>query len=99
MDIQKLEKILDDIYSKIEKIEKEIESLKPKVPEVMTISVSELSEWIEKEKAKMYQSPLGCLHLSCSNCSGTGVDTRGQACIHFISCNCPQCSPSYTVSG
>lgn len=34
-----------------------------------------------------------CMHDSCPDCLGTGVKHDGSACIHYISCPCPKCSP------
>ena len=39
-----------------------------------------------------YNEP-ACAHRQCPRCKGTGRDERGNACIHFISCPCPKCSP------
>lgn len=36
-----------------------------------------------------------CMHDSCPECLGTGVKHDGSACIHYISCPCPKCSPTY----
>lgn len=36
-----------------------------------------------------------CLHDSCPSCFGTGIKSNGCLCIHYISCPCPKCSPSY----
>ena len=36
-----------------------------------------------------------CLHDQCPNCHGTGIKLDGSACIHFISCPCPKCTPHY----
>lgn len=36
-----------------------------------------------------------CLHDSCSQCKGTGIKENGDYCFHFISCNCPKCTPSF----
>lgn len=33
-----------------------------------------------------------CLHDSCELCSGSGKKIDGSVCIHYISCNCPNCS-------
>ena len=33
-----------------------------------------------------------CLHKGCTDCHGTGKKKNGEACIHFISCPCPQCT-------
>ncbi len=32
-----------------------------------------------------------CAHERCPKCHGTGVDSRGNTCIHYISCRCPRC--------
>jgi len=34
-----------------------------------------------------------CMHDSCPSCVGTGLKSNGSACIHYISCPCPKCSP------
>jgi hypothetical protein len=34
-----------------------------------------------------------CLHNCCPRCNGLGVREDGSPCIHFLSCNCPKCSP------
>ena len=36
-----------------------------------------------------------CMHDQCPECFGTGIKIDGSACIHYISCPCPKCSPSY----
>ena len=36
-----------------------------------------------------------CLHDQCAECVGTGIKLNGSACIHFLSCACPKCSPQY----
>lgn len=36
-----------------------------------------------------------CLHDQCPLCVGTGVKLDGTTCVHYISCGCPKCSPSY----
>jgi len=33
-----------------------------------------------------------CLHDAFIKCHGTGKDSRGGFCVHFISCPCPKCS-------
>lgn len=42
-----------------------------------------LITWAKRQK---------CLHLSCSQCKGTGIKSDGSSCIHMISCPCPKCS-------
>lgn len=34
-----------------------------------------------------------CLHESCSECSGSGINKSGRPCVHGISCPCSKCSP------
>lgn len=34
-----------------------------------------------------------CLHDGCTECIGTGIKRDGSTCIHYISCQCPKCSP------
>lgn len=36
-----------------------------------------------------------CLHDSCPECLGTGIKKDGTMCVHYISCPCPKCSPTY----
>lgn len=36
-----------------------------------------------------------CLHNQCNQCHGTGIKLDGSKCIHYLSCPCPKCSPSY----
>lgn len=36
-----------------------------------------------------------CLHDQCTECHGSGVTSKGDQCIHHISCPCPKCTPSY----
>lgn len=36
-----------------------------------------------------------CLHKQCTNCNGSGKDSRGNLCIHMISCLCPRCRPTF----
>ena len=38
-----------------------------------------------------------CMHDNCSQCCGTGIKVDGLACVHMISCPCPQCSPMNCV--
>lgn len=39
-----------------------------------------------------------CLHDNCPKCNGSGNDKFGGVCIHFISCPCPKCSPSFITT-
>lgn len=39
------------------------------------------------------KTPSNCLHDNCSECHGSGRKSTGEACIHFISCPCPKCTP------
>lgn len=34
-----------------------------------------------------------CLNQKCKNCGGTGMDSRGEICPHYVSCPCKKCSP------
>ncbi len=36
-----------------------------------------------------------CMHDACPECVGTGIKANGGPCIHYISCPCPKCSPTY----
>lgn len=36
-----------------------------------------------------------CLHDGCPECIGTGIKFDGSPCIHYISCPCPKCTPSF----
>jgi len=36
-----------------------------------------------------------CFHDRCTDCNGTGSKKNGELCVHFISCPCPKCSPTY----
>lgn len=36
-----------------------------------------------------------CLHLLCPSCWGTGQKVDGTACVHYISCPCPRCTPMF----
>lgn len=52
----------------------------------------------EYNKIRSVDSKYGeemCLHDSCPDCGGTGIKKWGGACIHFISCPCPKCSPRF----
>lgn len=35
---------------------------------------------------------IGCLHYSCGECSGTGVNRIGGSCVHYLSCPCEKCT-------
>ena len=35
-----------------------------------------------------------CLHDQCQECHGTGIKINGGMCVHYISCQCPKCSPT-----
>lgn len=32
-----------------------------------------------------------CEHDKCSLCHGTGLNIKGEPCIHYINCSCPRC--------
>jgi hypothetical protein len=36
-----------------------------------------------------------CAHESCPHCHGTGIKGDGTPCVHFISCGCPRCTPTF----
>ena len=36
-----------------------------------------------------------CIHDSCPECVGTGLKRDGSMCVHYISCPCPKCTPSF----
>lgn len=36
-----------------------------------------------------------CLHDQCPECNGTGNKKNGEKCIHYISCPCSKCNPTY----
>jgi hypothetical protein len=36
-----------------------------------------------------------CMHDSCPECLGTGIKHDGSMCVHYISCPCPKCTPTY----
>jgi hypothetical protein len=36
-----------------------------------------------------------CKHDNCLECNGTGIKVDGTSCVHFISCNCPICTPMW----
>jgi hypothetical protein len=36
-----------------------------------------------------------CLHDTCRICNGTGKTKKGVTCVHYISCRCHKCTPSY----
>ena len=40
-----------------------------------------------------------CLHKLCTECHGTGRKEKdGTICVHYISCPCEKCTPSYRAS-
>ena len=49
----------------------------------------------QEEHLKQVNNDFGqpCMHDACPECMGTGVKRDGSACIHFISCPCPKCTP------
>ena len=50
-----------------------------------------------KQRINDYQNKewTPCLHDRCPECHGTGKKLTGHACVHFISCPCPKCTPQY----
>lgn len=47
---------------------------------------------IDGIQSKQHWRP--CMHDNCPECCGTGIRRDGRACVHMISCPCPQCSPT-----
>jgi len=47
--------------------------------------------WIYGNKITMSD----CLHDNCPECHGTGNKDNGGICVHFISCSCSKCTPTY----
>lgn len=39
-----------------------------------------------------------CMHENCPTCHGTGRDSLGRSCIHGISCPCPKCTSSWSIT-
>lgn len=52
--------------------------------------INEQNAWFNnKEEQK-------CLHTTCTQCGGTGVKkSDGSVCVHYISCPCRRCTPSF----
>ena len=53
---------------------------------------------VEKNRQKRmnaYGDGSDCAHLRCGQCVGTGVKENGTRCVHYISCPCIRCSPTY----
>lgn len=48
---------------------------------------------LPKGDYKKWLNSQDCRHNQCPKCHGNGVDEKGMACIHMISCPCPRCSP------
>ena len=36
-----------------------------------------------------------CMHDQCKECSGSGVKSSGEPCVHYISCPCERCTPQF----
>lgn len=58
-----------------------------------------------KERQERHMSNIGiqndinwraCMHDQCTECHGTGIKSDGAVCVHYISCPCPKCTPSYS---
>ena len=45
--------------------------------------------------ARSRYSEKTCAHTFCTSCHGTGIQLDGTRCIHYISCQCPKCSPYF----
>lgn len=39
-----------------------------------------------------------CMHDSCPDCVGTGIKRDGSICVHYISCDCRKCRPTFSYS-
>lgn len=52
-------------------------------------------ENMAKKTSREFNRGMGCLHDSCQECIGTGINKRGEMCVHAISCQCNKCSPTY----
>lgn len=60
--------------------------VKPWVQQSLHNSIEEFLNKLAADEGK-------CLHDSCLNCHGKGVNKyTGQACVHMISCKCRKCS-------
>jgi DnaJ-class molecular chaperone len=118
MDIAKLEKIISDLYQKIDDLTKSVEKLqknsignekigpgywhseprfKPSPPS--DDQVNEALQKLYEIVRPAISEQKNCLHLNCGECHGTGIKRGGGACIHSISCNCPQCTPYAMITG
>lgn len=51
-------------------------------------------ENVQKNKNNRNINWKPCLHDQCTSCHGTGKKINGEACIHWISCTCPKCTPT-----
>jgi len=38
-----------------------------------------------------------CLHDACTSCNGSGKKADGSTCVHYISCPCPKCTPTFGI--
>lgn len=56
-------------------------------------NTQESIDHIQDSLMKRLTDKSNCLHLSCPNCHGTGINKiNGSRCIHMIACPCPRCS-------
>lgn len=53
----------------------------------------QITTWTDFNKTKKRDNR--CLNDECDFCRGSGKKENGTPCIHFISCPCPKCSPTY----
>lgn len=57
--------------------------------------IQQLKKLLEDLESRKKGEKVKCLHKLCPECKGTGIKRNGDSCVHYISCACPRCSPSY----
>ena len=57
------------------------------------------AEHLDNIRSKQNKAWKPCLHDSCPKCLGTGRQSDGSFCAHYIYCSCPKCSPSSYTAG